>query len=306
MVNVGIVQHDLAAPTQAGSAVGLALDEAVHQPVAEIGSARPLRQVEAGIADAVVDAVDVERVPHHAVADAKATAGPRRVAEEDDLAAVELDAGRARGDRGVEIQIAADVARPGHAHLAERDGDAEPGGAVGDPHRFMHLAGRGLAAPVRFPHRVDSEQRRLGLDVVNVRRVADPRVGHRRADSVCDLLHHRGPADVLGQDRRTHGGAHGEASQVLGTGFVVAGKDGRMRREHAVAAARPDHGDFADLLLAARAVLEQDSAKGGVRQDAREVVDPAVALGLADHGHDLIRRHTARHDQLVQAGSVRD
>ena len=162
----------------------------------------------------------------------------------------------------------------GMAHLAEGDGDAEPGGAVGDPHGFMNLAGHGLAAPVRLPHGVDGEQWRLGLHIVDVRRVADPRVGHRRADAVRNLLHHRRPADVLGQDRRAHGGPHGEAQCVCRPRLVVAGEDGRVRREHPVAAAGPDHGDFADLGLAARAVLEQDAAKGGVRQDAGEVVEP--------------------------------
>ena len=115
-----------------------------------------------------------------------------------------------------------------------------------------------------------------------------------------------GRADVLGQDGRAHGGAHGEAERVLRPGLVVAGEDGGMRREHAVAAARPDHGDLADLRLAPRAVREEDAAEGVVRQNPGKVVDPAVALRLADHGDDGVRRHAARRDELLQARGVRD
>ena len=170
----------------------------------------------------------------------------------------------------------------------------------------MDLAGHGLAPPVRVLHRVDGEQRRLGLHVVDIRRVADARIGHRRAHPVRDLLHHRRPTDILRQDRRAQGGPHGEAQCVFGPGLDVAGEDGRMGGEHAVAAARPDHGDYADFVFAARAVLEEDAAEGAVRQDAGEVVDPAVALRLADDGDDGIRRHAARRDEFLQARGVRD
>ena len=54
---------------------------------------RALRQIEPGIADRIVDAVDVERVLHDAVADTVTPAGAVAVAEQDDLGAVELDPG---------------------------------------------------------------------------------------------------------------------------------------------------------------------------------------------------------------------
>src|SRR5215813_6203068 len=75
MVHVGIVEHDLAASAQRATAVGLAFDEAVHQPTLEVLRARAHRQIEAGIADGVIDAVDVERVAHHRMPDAIAAAG---------------------------------------------------------------------------------------------------------------------------------------------------------------------------------------------------------------------------------------
>ena len=83
--HVGIVHHDLAAAAQLAGAVGLALHEAIDQPALEVFGARPLRQFETGIADGLVDAVDVERVLHHRMADAIAAAGAGLVAEQHDL-----------------------------------------------------------------------------------------------------------------------------------------------------------------------------------------------------------------------------
>src|SRR2546428_13836313 len=85
MVHVGIVEHDLAASTQRTAAVGLALDEAVHQPALEVLRAGARRQIEAGIADGVVDAVDIERIAHPRMADAIAADGTGSFAAKDDL-----------------------------------------------------------------------------------------------------------------------------------------------------------------------------------------------------------------------------
>src|SRR6266404_5566285 len=64
--------------------VGLGLDEAVHETALEVLCARPVRQLEPGVPDRGVDAVDVERILHHAVADAVVPARGRLVAHEHD------------------------------------------------------------------------------------------------------------------------------------------------------------------------------------------------------------------------------
>src|SRR5436309_2512512 len=74
--------------------IRLALDEAVDQPAPEILGTRSRGERDSGIGDRRVDAVDVERVLHHAVADAIAPAGARLVAEEHDLRRVQLHARR--------------------------------------------------------------------------------------------------------------------------------------------------------------------------------------------------------------------
>src|SRR5262245_18176809 len=124
MVHVGIVEHDLAASTQRTAAVGLALDEAVHQPTLKILRAGARREIEAGIAHGVIDAFDIERVAHHRVPDAIAAAGTGSVAEQDDLRLRELYPRRARRNRGVNVEIFADLLGARHRDLAERDRDA--------------------------------------------------------------------------------------------------------------------------------------------------------------------------------------
>src|SRR4029079_884649 len=63
--HVGVVEHDLAPGMQLAGAIGLAFHEAVDELALEVAGPRTLRQLETGIADRIVDAVDVERVLHH-------------------------------------------------------------------------------------------------------------------------------------------------------------------------------------------------------------------------------------------------
>src|SRR5215510_10536451 len=67
-----------------------------------------------------------------------------------------------------------------------------------------------------------------------------------------------------------------------------AGEDRGVRGDDTVAAARPDHGDLRDLLFRPPPMLRQHTAERLVGEDAREVVHAAIALGLADHGNDLV------------------
>ena len=99
-------------PRSVPRAVGLAFHEAVDHAALEVVGARPLRQFEAGVADDVVDAVDVERVLHHRMADAIAAAGAGLVAEQHDLRLRQLDARGAGGDRGIEVEVAGRSPRP--------------------------------------------------------------------------------------------------------------------------------------------------------------------------------------------------
>src|SRR5262252_8698063 len=87
-------------------------------------------------------------------------------------------------------------------------------------------------------------------------------------------------------------------------GLGVPREDRRVRREDTIAAARPHHGNFRDIGVAPAAVLLQHTAKRLIRQDPRVVVDPSVALRLADHGDHLIRRELTPRDALRQPGGI--
>src|SRR5215813_12155513 len=304
MVHIGIVEHDLAAPTQRAAAVGLAFYEAVHQPTLEILEAGARRQIEAGIADGVIDAVDVERIAHHRMPDAIAPAGPGPVAEKHDLRLRELYPRGARGNRGVKVEILADLLGARHHDLAERHRDPERGRAIRDAHGVVDLAGDVLAARLRVADRIDGEQRGLGLNVMHVLRIIDGGIAHRGFDRLRDLLHHRRPTDVLRQEFGAHGGPDRQAGLRCRAGLAVLGEHGRVWRDDAVAAARPDHRDGGDLRFAALAVALQRAAKGLIGQDAREVVHAAIAFGFADDGDHFVRTELSADDAGIESGGV--
>ena len=157
---------------------------------------------------------------------------------------------------------------------------------------------------VRIEHRVDGEQRRLGLHIMHVGRIGDAGVAHGGAHALGDFLHHRRPADILRENLGAHGGADDQPRFVRRAGLGVAREHGRVRRDHAVAAARPDHRDFCDLGFGAAAVLFQHRAKRLVGEDAGEIVDAAIAFGLADDGDHLVRLELSVADAGLHAGSV--
>ncbi len=170
----------------------------------------------------------------------------------------------------------------------------------------MHLARHGLAPPLRVLHPVDGEERRLGLDVVHVLRVLDAGVLHRRLHALGDDLDHARAADVLGLKLRAHGRADHQARLVRRSFPVIPREHGRVGRDDAVAAPGPHHRDRRDLGFAALAVLHQHAPESVIGQQAGEVVDPAVALGLSDDRHDLIGGELSRQDALLEARAILD
>src|SRR5690349_20713837 len=82
MMHIGVVEHDLAASAQRTAAIGLAFDEAVHQSALEILRARARWKIEAGIANGIVNAVDIEGIAHQRMSSAIAAAGAGLVADE--------------------------------------------------------------------------------------------------------------------------------------------------------------------------------------------------------------------------------
>jgi hypothetical protein len=77
-----------------------------------------------------------------------------------------------------------------------------------------------------------------------------------------------------------------------------------VRTEHAVCPAGPYDRDLRDRLGAAAALRDQHLAEGPVSEDARVVVDTAVALGLADDSHHPVGVQHPGVDQLRQLAGI--
>ncbi len=152
--------------------------------------------------------------------DTVAAAGAGLVAEQNDLRLRQLDAGRAGRDRRVQVEIFANLFGERHLDFTERDGDAERRGAVRHAHRIVNLAGNIVAALLRVQHGVDGQQRRFGLNVMDVLRIADAGIFHGGFHRGGDLIHHRRAADVFGQQFGAHGGADREPRLRLGSGLA--------------------------------------------------------------------------------------
>src|SRR5699024_7388714 len=104
-MHVGVVEHRVAASTHGAVLTGFTFEEDVHQTVAQIRGMRPLRQLEARVADRIPNAVRVHGIVHHRMADAVVAAHATGIADDDDLGAVQLNARGARRDRGVQVAI---------------------------------------------------------------------------------------------------------------------------------------------------------------------------------------------------------
>src|SRR5260370_11774942 len=84
-VKDGNSQHELTPAAQRAPAVGLAFHEAIDEAPLEVFRPRPFRQLDPGVANGIVDAVDIKRVAHDRMANPIAATGGGLVAEQHDL-----------------------------------------------------------------------------------------------------------------------------------------------------------------------------------------------------------------------------
>lgn len=103
-VHIGVVEHRITTAADRSVLAGLALQEHVDELTVQVARVRPLRKFESGVTDRRPDAVLVERILHHAVADPVASADATCVTDDNDLSTVQLDAGRAGCNRGEEAR----------------------------------------------------------------------------------------------------------------------------------------------------------------------------------------------------------
>lgn len=114
-------------------------------------------------------------------------------------------------------------------------------------------------------------------------------------------------ANVFGRDRGTHGRADRERHRVGGCGQRRPGATEHdiMRAQHAFGSAGQDAGDTLDQgvhRLAEMTAQQRHQALGEIA--AGEVVDPAIALGLADDGDDFLSANKTFGNQPVEGREV--
>ena len=272
---------------------------------------RPLRQLEAGVADGVPHAVGVEGVLHHAVPDAVAAADAADVAERPRSAPgrARLRRSRTRRREYSERSLWICSARR-HLDLAERDGDAERGRGVGDVHRLEGVLGPDVvAAALGVVDGVEREQRGLGLHVVHVGRVGDAGPLHR------DRARRRRPSRPSRAGRCPRAGSARSSRSRRRAG---ARRSAAPRRRATVAkmvacgemtpSVPPDHtmGICLTSSIDRVPLSIEHLAECAVGDDAGVVVDAAVALGLADDGDDAVGLDDAVVDEPGQPGRVAD
>jgi hypothetical protein len=144
------------------------------------------------------------------MADAVASAGAGLVPEQHDLRLRQLHTRGARGDRRIEVEVFADRLGARHFDLAERHRNAERSGPVRHAHGVVYLAGHVMPARLRVAHRVDRQERRLGLHVMHVLGIADAGIAHRGLHALRHLFDHGRPADVFRHELGAHRGADGK------------------------------------------------------------------------------------------------
>jgi hypothetical protein len=180
------------------------------------------------------------------VPDAKVAGCGRRIAEEKNFAVLQFPARRRGSDRGEEIEALRDgvVVHVRRGDFAQAERDAECGRAAGVGFRAVGIAGaQRLAAAIRVRDARGGEQRAFHLHVVHVLRIRDAGARQTAPGRVGDFAHLRHRSDLLRRDVARHLDRHGEARLARLSACGGAHENRRVRRQHALGAARPDECD---------------------------------------------------------------
>ena len=90
--HVRIIHHDLTPTAQGTAPVRFTLHKTIDNSTIQILGARPLRQLQPGISDRLIDPVDVESIAHDGMTDTVSAASASPVAQKNDLSLGQFDA----------------------------------------------------------------------------------------------------------------------------------------------------------------------------------------------------------------------
>jgi len=140
---------------------------------------------------------------------------------------------------------------------------------------------------------------------VHVLQIVEAGRDHRPADRGGGGLHLRHAADLFGQEIGGEGRADGKRRRVGSRRAVTAGEHEEMGRQAALGSARHHQGDpRADGLWRASKRAGESRLQGDHGEVPGEVVDAAIALGLAEDGQNLGRRHGPGRDEVHHTGDI--
>ncbi len=270
------------------------------------GKLAPVGQAETG--EGAADAVNVERVGEDAVSDAKRPRPFLAHADHDDLIALDLDAGRTTGDRGIGAEIVEDrgFGRPLAGDLAEGLADAESGSGAAETHKLAGIVACGPGAePLGGDDVGERESGTLDLYEMHVGRIGDAGPGH-------GFLHGDGgqidlalAPDILGPQVRREASPDGERLAHRLRAVLGDGEDHIMRREHALDAAGENERHAPPNRVRSVTRFFGDQQRQRLRDIASGVVvDEPVAMRLADHANDRGRIDRAVVDGKPEPGDI--
>ncbi len=117
---------------------------------------------------------------------------------------------------------------------------------------------------------------------MHIARMRNAGIRHGGAHAGCNRIDLRAPTQMLEGERRGMGAADRKRRALPGVP-VHALEDNPMRRHGAFGAARHHQADFGGLIVRHESPEQQGELQ--VRKAAAEIVDQAVAFGLAEHGN---------------------
>ena len=133
----------------------------------------------------------------------------------------------------------------------------------------------------------------------------DAGVAHRRLNGLCRLLNLRVPADLLRQE--VAGMRDADAESLLADALEVGAsrEHGDVRGQHSLGAAGHDERySGLDLTRSELEMGRKSVTQCGDGVFAREVIDPAIAFGLAQHRENGRRLERAAVDKSHEAGHI--
>ena len=286
----------MAVPAQKPGGTGLRLGQNRNQPGA-------VRQAQG--CHGQTHGRNVDRVGHHRMGNAQRAAPARCRAEHDNFMPRQFHARRSGRAGGKGRKVATDhvIIHGLPCNFPQRDPDAEGRSRTRQAHGFQRIPRRRGRPPcLRFGNALQRQQRAFDLDEVDIARVQDSRILHRRAHATGDHFDLSGSPQCFEYQVRGSRLANGQCSAFFPAVGVPHLEHQEMRGQRAFGPAGHDDADLLGQIMRHRgqqSVFQHQAGKA-----ARKIIDAAVAFGFAQNGDDIFSPDVAARHHRRQSGDV--